>query len=37
MDKVKRRKRTLEKGTPSPKPYILELPSAFFIEYSTCG
>jgi hypothetical protein len=37
MDKVKRRKRTPEKGTPSPKPYLPELPSAYFIEYSTAG
>jgi hypothetical protein len=35
MDKVLRRKRTPEKFTPSPKPYILDLPSACFIEYST--
>jgi hypothetical protein len=37
MDKVKRRKRIPEKGTPSPKPYILELTSVYFIEYSTGG
>jgi len=34
MDKVLRRKRAPEKRALTPKPYINELPSARFIEYT---